>query len=231
MTARSGSTASTPPKSATLSPSMPPPPPAPIATAGASRSRPFWEHLSPINDRSETRKSSGSRRTAHGQGRQEPPSGTPTSPSARQCTAKEPPKNRRHRPAPAFIHQSPAWNPGDIQSDAVRILVLESTCPARRVQNITDAIIILARRSGELRSRQMRIPLKSLNHATFRRGPGVFRAETPPAGEPKHLFRRLYPRNLHFPSLRSDPMALSGASRREQIPSSDFEPSGYHLMS
>ncbi|MDH4444399.1 MAG: twin-arginine translocation signal domain-containing protein [Akkermansiaceae bacterium] len=47
-----------------------------------------------------------------------------------------------------------------------------------------------------------------------------FLAATPLPEAPKHLFRPLFPRNPHFPALRSDPMALSGASRTKQIPSS-----------
>jgi hypothetical protein len=59
---------------------------------------------------------------------------------------------------------------------------------------------LLTRRSGELRSRQLVNALKSPNHATFRREPGIFRAETPPTGAPKHRYRPLFPRNPLFPA-------------------------------
>ncbi len=54
----------------------------------------------------------------------------------------------------------------------------------------------------------------------YRRGLGIFLTETPLPEAPKHFFRPLFPRTPLFPALRSDPMALSGASRRKQIPSS-----------
>ena len=89
---------------------------------------------------------------------------------------------------------------------------------------------ILAKRSGELRSRRMKTAVKSPESADYRRGPGIFLTETPLTAAPtcppkprrrrKHFFRPLFPRNPHFPALRSDSMALSGDSRRKQTPSS-----------
>jgi hypothetical protein len=70
---------------------------------------------------------------------------------------------------------------------------------------------------------------------------GIFLTETPSSEAPKHFFRPLFPRNPHFPALqstpklrqagRSDPMALSGASRRKQIPSShNFNGTTFQVM-
>jgi hypothetical protein len=54
--------------------------------------------------------------------------------------------------------------------------------------------------------------------AVYQRGLGIFLTETPPPDTPQHLFHAL------FPALRSDPLALSGASHRKQSPSSNFIP-------
>ncbi len=35
--------------------------------------------------------------------------------------------------------------------------------------------------------------MNSPNHATFRRKPGIFRAETPPTAAPEHLSRAIFP--------------------------------------
>jgi hypothetical protein len=77
---------------------------------------------------------------------------------------------------------------------------------------------MLAQRFGVLRSRRMKTAVKSPEQAVYRRGLGIFLTETPSTDRPKHLFRPLFPRNPHFPALRSDSMALSGASRQKQIP-------------
>ncbi|MGL4399497.1 MAG: hypothetical protein ACRCXD_06490, partial [Luteolibacter sp.] len=66
----------------------------------------------------------------------------------------------------------------------------------------------------------MKTAVKSPESAVYRRGLGIFLTNTPPTDTPKHLFRPLFPRNPHFPALRPDPLALSGASRRKQTPSS-----------
>ena len=66
----------------------------------------------------------------------------------------------------------------------------------------------------------MKTAVKSPESAVYRRGLGIFLTETPPPDAPKHLFRPLFPHNPHFPARWSDPMALSGASRRKQITSS-----------
>jgi len=39
----------------------------------------------------------------------------------------------------------------------------------------------------------MKIAVKSRNHAAFRREPGIFPAETPPTGAPKHHSRSHFP--------------------------------------
>jgi hypothetical protein len=87
----------------------------------------------------------------------------------------------------------------------------------------------------------MKTAVKSPESAVYRRGLGVFLTETPLTAAPKHFFRPLFPRNPHFPALqsspptsprlrrsgrlrqagRSDPTAISGASRQQQIPSSN----------
>ena len=79
---------------------------------------------------------------------------------------------------------------------------------------------ILAKRSGELRSWRMKTVVKSPNLARFWRS-------TEHSSFQRFSFQHfsftqipLFPRNPHFPALRSDPMALSKASRRKQIPSS-----------
>jgi hypothetical protein len=77
----------------------------------------------------------------------------------------------------------------------------------------------LAKRLGELRSRRMKTAVKSSESAVYRRGLGIFLIETPLTAAQKHLFRPLFPRNPHFPALRSDPMAVSKTSRKKQIPS------------
>ena len=64
----------------------------------------------------------------------------------------------------------------------------------------------------------MKTAVKSPESAVYRRGLGIFLTETPPPDTPKHLFRPLFPRNPHFPALRSGPLALSGASRKKQSP-------------
>jgi hypothetical protein len=67
---------------------------------------------------------------------------------------------------------------------------------------------------------QMEIAIKCPNHATFRREPGIFRAETPRTERPKHLFRPLFPRNpLLFPGLRSGHRLFQQPSPQKQIPS------------
>ena len=66
----------------------------------------------------------------------------------------------------------------------------------------------------------MNLAVKSSESSDYRCGLGIFVAETPSTDRPKHLFRPLSPRNPHFPALRSGPLALSGASRTKQIPSS-----------
>ena len=77
----------------------------------------------------------------------------------------------------------------------------------------------LAKRLGELRSRQMKTAVESPDPARSRR-----LAEH--SSFQRFSFQHfsftqipLFPRNPHFPALRSVPMALSGASRRKQIPS------------
>ncbi len=60
----------------------------------------------------------------------------------------------------------------------------------------------------------MKTAVKSPESAVHRRGLGIFLTETPPTDTRRHLFRPLFPRNPHFPALRSVPMALSGDSRR-----------------
>jgi predicted outer membrane repeat protein len=67
----------------------------------------------------------------------------------------------------------------------------------------------------------MKTAVKSPESSDYRCGLRLFLTETPLPEAPKHLFRPLFPRNPHFPALRSVPMALSGASRRKQIPSSN----------
>jgi hypothetical protein len=79
---------------------------------------------------------------------------------------------------------------------------------------------ILAQRFGRLRSRRMKIAVKSPEPSDYRCGLGIFITETPLTAAPKHFFRPLFPRPPHFPALRSDPMALSEASRRKQSSSS-----------
>ncbi len=69
----------------------------------------------------------------------------------------------------------------------------------------------------------MKTAVKSPESAVYRRGLGIFLTETPLPEAPKHFFRPLFPRNPLFPALRSDPMAVSEASRRKQTPSSAFE--------
>jgi len=78
----------------------------------------------------------------------------------------------------------------------------------------------LARRSGKLRSSKMNFDPKFPNIARSRRKSTIFRAETPPTAAPEHLSRPLFPRNPHFPALRSRPPALSTAFIPKQIPSS-----------
>jgi hypothetical protein len=68
--------------------------------------------------------------------------------------------------------------------------------------------------------------VKSPESAVYRRELGIFLTETPLAAAPKHFFRPLFPRNPHFPALRSVSLALSEASRRKQIPSSQADPAG-----
>ena len=75
----------------------------------------------------------------------------------------------------------------------------------------------------------MKTAVKSPESAGYRHGLGMFLTETPLAAAPKHFFRLLFPRNHHFPALRSVSLALSGASRRKQIPSS-LPPVGLELM-
>jgi hypothetical protein len=69
----------------------------------------------------------------------------------------------------------------------------------------------------------MKTAVKSSESAVYRRGLGIFLIETPLTAAPKHLFRPLFPRNPHFPALRSVPMAVSEGSRQKQIPSSLFQ--------
>jgi hypothetical protein len=65
---------------------------------------------------------------------------------------------------------------------------------------------------------------KASESADYRRGLGIFLTETPLATAAKYLFHPL------SPALRSDPIALSGASRQKQIPSSQ-PPSHQTLVS
>jgi hypothetical protein len=58
---------------------------------------------------------------------------------------------------------------------------------------------ILAKRSGELRSRRMKTAMKSPAFAKFRSGIGFFLAEAPPSDAPKHLFRPFSPATAFFP--------------------------------
>jgi hypothetical protein len=67
----------------------------------------------------------------------------------------------------------------------------------------------------------MKTAVKSSESAVYRRGLGIFLIETPLTAAPKHLFRPLFPRNPHFPALRSVPMAVSEGSRQKQIPSNE----------
>jgi hypothetical protein len=46
----------------------------------------------------------------------------------------------------------------------------------------------------------MKTAVKSPESAVYRRGLGIFLAETPLTEAPKHLFRPLFPRNPHFPA-------------------------------
>jgi hypothetical protein len=62
--------------------------------------------------------------------------------------------------------------------------------------------------------------MNSPESADYRRVPGIFLTETPPTEAPNHRLRPLFPRNPHFPALRSGSLALSEASRIKQIPSS-----------
>jgi hypothetical protein len=80
---------------------------------------------------------------------------------------------------------------------------------------------LLAKRLGELRSQRMKTAVKSSESAVYRRGLGIFLIETPLTAAQKHLFRPLFPRNPHFPALRSVPMAVSEGSRQKQIPSNN----------
>jgi len=77
---------------------------------------------------------------------------------------------------------------------------------------------ILATRLGKLPSRKMNLAVKSSESSDYRCGLRLFLAETPSTDGPNPLFRPYFPRNPHFPALRSDSMALSGASSRKQIP-------------
>ena len=76
---------------------------------------------------------------------------------------------------------------------------------------------ILATRLGKLRLRKMNLAAKSSESSDYRCGLRLFAAETPSTERPKNLFGPHFPRNPHFPALRSGPMALSGASSRKQI--------------
>ena len=60
----------------------------------------------------------------------------------------------------------------------------------------------------------MKTAVKSPESAVYRSGLGIFLPDTP-----QHFFRPLFHCNPLSPALRSDPLALSGASRTKQIPS------------
>ena len=61
----------------------------------------------------------------------------------------------------------------------------------------------------------MKTAVKSPESADYRRGLGIFLTETPLTAAPKHFFRPLFPRNPHFPALRSGPTAVAGTSREK----------------
>ena len=87
---------------------------------------------------------------------------------------------------------------------------------------------ILARWTRRLRFEAMIFHPKAHNPARSRRGMGTFLSETPATDATKHLFSPLSPRNPLFPALRSAPTAVSRASRRKQIPSSQLFSLGVH---
>ena len=69
----------------------------------------------------------------------------------------------------------------------------------------------------------MKTAVKAPESSDYRCGLRFFLAETPSTDRPEHFFRPLFPRTPLFPALRSDPRAVSEASRRKQTPSSAFE--------
>ena len=89
--------------------------------------------------------------------------------------------------------------------------------PPHRQKTTRCQKISLTKRHRELRSQQMEVTRKSPNHATFRREPGIFRAETSRTDRPIHIFRPLFPRNPHFPALRSGHRLSQRPSPQKQI--------------
>jgi len=72
----------------------------------------------------------------------------------------------------------------------------------------------LARWSGKLRIQQMKTATNFPDSIDYLRGQAIFVIETTPTDAPVHLLLR------NSPALRSSPMAVSGGSRKKQIPSS-----------
>jgi hypothetical protein len=81
----------------------------------------------------------------------------------------------------------------------------------------TAANTILAKRLGKLRSWQMKTAVNSPHSADYRRFAG------PSSFQPFSFQHFNFTKPPRFPALRSGPMAVSGASRRKQFPSSEEE--------
>ena len=90
---------------------------------------------------------------------------------------------------------------------------------------------ILAKRFGELRSRWMKTAVKSPESTDCRCELGIFLTETPSTEAPKHFFRPLFPRNPHFPALRSSHELSQRPSPQKQIPSINFKITSFSLDS
>lgn len=70
----------------------------------------------------------------------------------------------------------------------------------------------------------MKTAVKSPTSPDCRCKPGILLTETLSTEAPQHFFLTLFPRNLHFPALRSGPTAVSGATRQKQNPCSQLNP-------
>jgi hypothetical protein len=100
------------------------------------------------------------------------PTGTPTPTGSvrhpQGAWASRPQLSENHHPTPAFIHQRPSGKPMKIQLAEGRILVRESTSAFPQGLKFRRRQKSLAKRLGELRSRQMECAVKPPDPARFR---------------------------------------------------------------